>query len=116
MKCPECGSQNLITRDYASRNNYKLQCGSCGYINRHSHFYEINDITNHNSKNKEMDLHDLIEDCWVQFAYSEKDDNGNVIKRHNGGLSTLERIESYLWEKNLIDKNGLFEWDKEVKQ
>ena len=61
-------------------------------------------------KEKE-NMHDIIEDCWVQFAYSKEKD-GKVVERHNGGLSTLERIESYLWEKGLIDDNGLFEWDK----
>lgn len=46
---------------------------------------------------------DLILDVWQQFAYSSN--NEKVL--HSGGLSTLERVESYLRQRKLINANGL---------
>lgn len=47
---------------------------------------------------------DIIIDTWEQFAYPLSRDGKSG--KQNGGLSTLEIIESYLQEQDLIDEMG----------
>lgn len=55
---------------------------------------------------KEVEI-EWATDVWIQFGMrGEKD-------RISGGIGTLKYAEKVLREAGKIDKNGLFEWEKE---
>lgn len=53
----------------------------------------------------ETQLEQLLLDCWMQFAFKERE--GQPAVRYAGGLSALEEARDFLVRRGRIGANGL---------